>query len=114
MYPVRFHTNLDLVPGDKHGWPESLPFRPMVGDRIVSPHIHVRGAAFSGTISEGLPYQLELEIHSVKIVVDDKAKRGHSTFSHFEVELHLPKQGIFSSVKQFYDHYEKITGWKFI
>lgn len=96
-----FHTNLDLVHGDKHGWPEQLPFRPCVGDLIESTYEH------------RTPFRLQLEVVRVVIRLEHYDGMPHDLFSRLDVELHLPKSR-WKTLRDFYDFYERITGRKFI
>ena len=98
---INCHTNLDLYPCER--WPEALPCRPMVGDRITS--------------STGL----ELEVCAIRFSTR-KPKELQSWITQGEkcvtmedikdcvicsVELHLPKR--WENITEFEKWYKKRT-----
>ena len=113
MFRVRCHTNLDLAIAEQ--WPTYMPVAPNVGDLIQS--------AFKwtwyprrdeGDLTEKLVSHLELEVVRVRWVYVRPAIWECSLQSNVlwvpEIELHLPKNGLFPNITAFYEWYGKITG----
>ncbi|KKL26992.1 hypothetical protein LCGC14_2389690 [marine sediment metagenome] len=92
MIKVACHTNLDVY-GEI--WPNQLPFRPMVGDRIVS--------QTKRTLT-----QLVLEIVNITIRCIDPLERNAQTNNYYlDIELHLPKNR-WQNINEFQKWYSKL------
>lgn len=110
MQNVRVHcrTNLDLSSAES--WPEYLPCRPAVGDRIMSrmawhPHATEK--------TQGVPIHLELEVCAVSfepaMVRDEHGRLEPSIGYDVIIELHLPRTR-FESLHKFESWYRWLQG----
>ncbi len=100
MVYVHCRTNLDDVMRIEQ-WPEELPERPMLGDRILSRAVHYG-------------YSIELEVVGLTWKPVPKegslayiAQDGWPTW-YLEVELHIPSWQKSLSIKDWQEWYKKV------
>lgn len=116
---IHCHTNLDLLPADKMGWPDRLPEVPRVGDEIENKHRWTQPTK-PGCVA-GIDCRLRLKVVAVRWRYggwQDGPEEGGGRYLsdacngsdwYTEVELHIPSP--YKNLIEFYElYYGPVTG----